>query len=152
MGGAGKGTLLHHLGWWWQKTRFVERVFYFGYDAKAYHLAEMVQRMGHDRGLDLSGRAAEDRAAVLRALNSRCLLILDNLETVTGTALAVQNTLFAQQQLEHDHHLLFCCAQIKEDRIRYLGKLFATYIALEDAPFPALGLVRRYRLDVPSVF
>ena len=36
MGGAGKSTLLHHLGGWWQKTGFVERVFYFGYDEKAW--------------------------------------------------------------------------------------------------------------------
>jgi hypothetical protein len=101
MGGAGKTTLLHHLGWWWQKTRFVEQVFYFGYDGKAYHLAGMVSEMGRQLGLNLSGRQAEDRAQVLHALKStRHLLILDNLESVTGEPLAVQNTLPPAAQAE----------------------------------------------------
>ncbi len=36
MGGAGKTTLLHHLGEWWQATGFVDQVFYFGYDERAW--------------------------------------------------------------------------------------------------------------------
>src|SRR6266487_2543447 len=36
MGGAGKTTLLQHLGQWWQTTGFVEQVFYFGYDERAW--------------------------------------------------------------------------------------------------------------------
>ena len=36
MGGAGKTMLLHHLGAWWQTTGFVEHVFYFGYDERAW--------------------------------------------------------------------------------------------------------------------
>ena len=36
MGGAGKTTLLQHLGEWWQTTHFVDRVFSFGYDQKAW--------------------------------------------------------------------------------------------------------------------
>ncbi len=56
----------------------------------------------------------------------------------------------AQQQLEHDHHLLFRCAQIIEDRFPRLRKLLSTRSALEDAPLPTLGLVRRYRLHVAA--
>ncbi len=94
MGGAGKTTLLHHLGWWWQKTRFVTQVFYFGYDLKAYHLPEIVNTVGGQLGLSLSGRAADDRAAVLHSLKStRHLLVLDNMESITGEPLAVPNTL-----------------------------------------------------------
>ena len=94
MGGAGKTTLLHHLGWWWQKTRFVDKVFYFGYDQKAYRLLEIVSAIGEQLGLRLSGRAAQDRVTILRSLKStRCLLVLDNLESITGEPLAVQNTL-----------------------------------------------------------
>lgn len=36
MGGAGKTTLVHHLGWWWQLTGLVDEVFYVGYDEKAH--------------------------------------------------------------------------------------------------------------------
>ena len=36
MGGAGKTTLLRHLAWWWQTTDFVDQVFYFGYDERAW--------------------------------------------------------------------------------------------------------------------
>ena len=36
MGGAGKTTLLRHLGAWWRTTGLVERVFYFGYDDRAW--------------------------------------------------------------------------------------------------------------------
>jgi len=101
MGGAGKTTLLHHLGWWWQKTRFVEQVFYFGYDVKAYHLPEIVSSIGHQVGLKLSGILANDRAAVLQSLKStRHLLILDNLESITGERLAVQNTLSPEAQAD----------------------------------------------------
>ncbi len=101
MGGAGKTTLLHHLGWWWQKTCFVEQVVYFGYDLKVYHPAEIVSSIGEELGLSLSGRPEDDRAAVLHALkSSRHLLILDNLESVTGEPLAVQNTLPPEAQAE----------------------------------------------------
>ncbi len=99
MGGAGKSTLLHHLGWWWQTTQLVREVFYFGYDERAYTLPQIVQAIGTQLGLPLSGIAAQDRALVLRHLRStRHLLILDNLESVTGERLAVQNTLNAEQQ------------------------------------------------------
>ena len=58
----------------------------------------------------------------------------------------------AQQQLEHDHHLLFRGAQIIEHGVPCLCKLFATLFTSEDAPFPTLGLIGRYRLDVASVY
>ena len=101
LGGAGKTTLLHHLGWWWQKTRFVKQVFYFGYDVKAYHLSEIVSKIGQELGLSLTGIAADDRAVVLRVLKStRYLLILDNLESITGEGLAVRNILPPAAQTE----------------------------------------------------
>ncbi len=42
MGGAGKTTLLKHLGAWWHTTGFVQRVFYFGYDEKAWALEQIM--------------------------------------------------------------------------------------------------------------
>jgi len=94
MGGAGKSTLLHHLGWWWQKTRFVEQVFYFGYDLKAWHLQEIIGAIGEQLALPLSGRMREDRLEVVRALkHTRHLLMLDNMESITGERLSIPNTL-----------------------------------------------------------
>jgi len=94
MGGAGKSTLLHHLGWWWQKTRFVEQVFYFGYDLKAWHLQEIIGAIGEQLGLPLTGRMREDRSEVVRALkHTRHLLMLDNMESITGEQLSIPNTL-----------------------------------------------------------
>ena len=94
MGGAGKSTLLHHLGWWWQKTRFVEQVFYFGYDLKAYRLPMIIAAIGEQLGLPLTGRMQEDRHEVTRCLkSSRHLLMLDNMESITGERLSIPNTL-----------------------------------------------------------
>src|SRR5258708_1293225 len=45
MGGAGKTTLLRHLGAWWHTTGFVERVFYFGYDERAWTLEQIMMEM-----------------------------------------------------------------------------------------------------------
>jgi len=42
MGGAGKTTLLRHLAAWWHTTGFVQRVFYFGYDEKAWTLQQIM--------------------------------------------------------------------------------------------------------------
>ncbi|TNJ39415.1 tetratricopeptide repeat protein [Chlorobaculum thiosulfatiphilum] len=101
MGGAGKSTLLHHLGWWWQKTRFVEQVFYFGYDLKAWRLPEIVHNIGEQLGLPQSGRMQDDRAEVVRALkHTRHLLMLDNMESITGERLSIPNTLNEAERLE----------------------------------------------------
>ncbi len=42
MGGAGKTTLLRHLAAWWHTTGFVQRVFSFGYDEKAWSLQQIM--------------------------------------------------------------------------------------------------------------
>src|SRR4029450_12261007 len=36
MGGVGKTTLVHHLGWWWQTTGLVAEVFSVGDDEQAH--------------------------------------------------------------------------------------------------------------------
>ncbi len=95
MGGAGKTTLLHHLAWWWQKTRLVQKVFYFGYDVKAYHTQEIVATLA----LALFGKVDVPWLAVRQKLRAeRHLLILDNMESITGERLAVQNTLPPTEQ------------------------------------------------------
>ncbi len=117
MGGAGKTTLLHHLGEWWQTTRFVGQVFYFGYDEKAWNLQQIMDEIAQklfqppDRPLPAGAAIAPElmqfRAMELqvqqkmlaqRLRSERHLLILDNLESVTGENLAIQNTMTTEEQ------------------------------------------------------
>ena len=100
MGGTGKTTLLNYLREWWQKTNFVKNTFYFGYDEKAWTLEQILFFIGQQiyekyefaRYQVMSQRAQiEKLVAKLRAENYA--VILDNLESVTGQQLAIQNTL-----------------------------------------------------------
>ncbi|HEU4760511.1 MAG TPA: CHAT domain-containing protein, partial [Dehalococcoidia bacterium] len=107
MGGAGKTTLLRHLAAWWQTTGFVDRVFYFGYDQKAWNRQQILRTIAKQffpkkivfasrfEPLRLDGQQALI-AEKLRA--TRHLLILDNLESITGSALAIPNTLPPKEQ------------------------------------------------------
>lgn len=108
MGGAGKTTLLHHLAMWWQTTKFVEQVYYFGYDEKAWNCQQMLAAIG-ERLLSKAeyygtfqplSLPAQQAFVAERLRAQRYLLILDNLESVTGAPLAIQNTLSPDQQAE----------------------------------------------------
>jgi tetratricopeptide (TPR) repeat protein len=105
MGGAGKTTLLRHLAAWWHTTGFIERVFYFGYDDKAWTLQQIMTTIAQDLYgpryytdfQPLSPKAQQAMLAQdLRSNNH--LLILDNLESITGTHLAIQHTLPPDEQ------------------------------------------------------
>ena len=106
MAGSGKTSLLHHLGSWWQTTGFVDQVFYFGYDDKAHTLQQImmviakrlmneVEYMSSFHQLSLDAQRKK-LAEILRA--NRRLLILDNLESITATNLAIPNTLTRDEQ------------------------------------------------------
>lgn len=106
MGGAGKTTLLHHLGTWWQTTGLVERVFYFGYDQRAWtrqqilntiakKLLSQVQYQTLFQPLSLD--AQQDMIAT-HLRSEHHLLILDNLESVTGSHLAIGHALSKKEQ------------------------------------------------------
>jgi tetratricopeptide (TPR) repeat protein len=106
MGGAGKTTLLQHLGAWWQETGWVEQVFSFGWDERAWNLQQLGDTIagrllpaarfhGEFRPLS-SGAQAAWLAERLRG--ERHLLILDNLESITGSALAIGHTLPAEER------------------------------------------------------
>ncbi len=114
MGGAGKTTLLCHLGEWWQLTGLVKEVFYFGYDQKAYTVEqimnEIAQRL-YNRDIPpgrkvspafSSFQASEfalQQQQLSQELRSKChLLILDNLESITGQELSIPNTLPKEEQ------------------------------------------------------
>jgi tetratricopeptide (TPR) repeat protein len=100
MGGAGKTTLLRHLAAWWHTTGFIQRVFYFGYDEKAWTLQQIMTNIAQQlygpkyytnfQPLSLAAQQAM-LSHDLRAENH--LLILDNLESITGAHLAIQHTL-----------------------------------------------------------
>ncbi|WP_420632265.1 tetratricopeptide repeat protein [Candidatus Leptofilum sp.] len=105
MGGAGKTTLLRHLMEWEQTTQLVERVFYFGYDEKAYTAAQIIDALARELyGADYThtfsplpdGAKLEKLAQTLRS--ERHLLVLDNLESITGAALSIQHTLDGAEQ------------------------------------------------------
>jgi tetratricopeptide (TPR) repeat protein len=126
MGGAGKTTLLRYLGHWWQTTHLVEQVFYFGYDDKAYTRQQIMAAMAEqllgkaDYYRDfapLSPEAQQQKlAALLRA--HRHLLILDNLESITGANLAIQNTLPPEEQ---DHLRRFLADLLNGKTLVLLG-------------------------------
>ena len=107
MGGTGKTTLLRYLQEWWVQTNFVEGVFYFGYDTKAWTLEQMLFEMagrlfsGSDRRQVQAMSIAARMGRLAQELrNRRFGLMLDNLESVTGQALAIQNTLPESEQAQ----------------------------------------------------
>ncbi|MBE9117484.1 tetratricopeptide repeat protein [Lusitaniella coriacea LEGE 07157] len=95
MGGTGKTTLLNYLREWWQRTQFVRDVFYFGYDEKAWNLQQILfeigKRVDFDQTMDLADQESE--LVEKFRVEEPYVLILDNLESVTGQELAIQNTL-----------------------------------------------------------
>jgi tetratricopeptide (TPR) repeat protein len=100
MGGTGKTTLLNYLGMWWQQTRFVEKVFYFGYDEQAFTLESilatiaksLLERFEHGRWQAMNPAARQQRIIDLLNSHSHCLF-LDNLESISGRELAIAHTL-----------------------------------------------------------
>ena len=100
MGGTGKTTLLNYLRTWWQKTHFVRDVFYFGYDERAWTLEQILHEIGnlvYNRFEQAKFQAMKQPAQVQKLVatlrTENYALILDNLESVTGQQLAIQNTL-----------------------------------------------------------
>ena len=109
MGGTGKTTLLNYLRSWWQTTNFAPDIFYFGYDEKAWTLTQILFEIGKRvyKKFEFANFQAMSLTVqmqkILAKLRSEShILILDNLESVTGQALAIQNTLASaeQQQLQ----------------------------------------------------
>ena len=105
MGGTGKSTLLDYLCWWWEKTGFVEQSFYFGYDEKAFTLEQILFSLAkrlYDKqtfATFQSSNLTTQKGKITDALKSeRFCLILDNCESITGSPLAIQNTLPEDEQ------------------------------------------------------
>jgi hypothetical protein len=106
MGGTGKTTLLRHLAAWWQTTDFVEQVFYFGYDARAWtrqqilnEIAKKLLSPAEHAGTFNSIPLTAQQARIVKELRAkRHLLVLDNLESITGEPLSIPNTLPKEEQ------------------------------------------------------
>ncbi|HEX8266577.1 MAG TPA: CHAT domain-containing protein, partial [Pyrinomonadaceae bacterium] len=105
MGGAGKTTLLKHLSWWWRATNFVQKIFYFGYDEKAYTrqeimfaIAEKLYNKYEFAQFQPMDEQAQQQKLAKKLRTERHLLILDNLESIQGGYFAVKNTLSAEEQ------------------------------------------------------
>jgi len=101
MGGAGKTTLLQHLGSWCQTTGLVDQVFYFGYDEKAWShqqilhgiAKQLLGEIGYLRDFQPLSPDAQQAMLGQKLRAERHLLMLDNLESITGARLAIQHTL-----------------------------------------------------------
>jgi tetratricopeptide (TPR) repeat protein len=106
MGGTGKTTLLQHLMAWWQSTRLVDQVIYFGYDQKAYRLPQILDGVARQvygeaafaREFLPFGDAVKAQKLAEKLRAERHLLVLDNLESVTGAALSIKHTLNEAEQ------------------------------------------------------
>nr|WP_322678770.1 tetratricopeptide repeat protein [Nostoc sp. DedQUE03]MDZ7974114.1 CHAT domain-containing protein [Nostoc sp. DedQUE03] len=105
MGGTGKTTLLNYLRSWWQTTNFAPEIFYFGYDEKAWTLTQILFEIGKRvyKKFEFANFQAINLTAQMQKLLAKLrsefhILMLDNLESVTGQALAIQNTLPEAEQ------------------------------------------------------
>lgn len=106
MGGSGKTILLHHLGSWWQTTQFVEQVFYFGYDERPWTRQQIIINVARKliskeeylTSFQPLSIDAQQSLLTKRLQAQRHLLILDNLELITGTHLAIKHTLSKREQ------------------------------------------------------
>lgn len=101
MGGAGKTTLLKHLGNWWQTTQFVKQVFEFGFDTQAWTCEGIIDSIARQLLTEVEYlqtfqpmRAPAQAELITDCLASRRhLLILDNLESITGSELVIGHAL-----------------------------------------------------------
>jgi tetratricopeptide (TPR) repeat protein len=105
MGGAGKTTLLYHLASWWQRTGLVQHIFYFGYDERAWTRQQIMRKIAQELLKPEAFAFFQSRSPEVQQVqlvNLLChaphLLILDNLESITGTALAIRHTLSKKEQ------------------------------------------------------
>ena len=92
MMGAGKTSLLHHLGEWWQRTGLVERVFYFEYYGHAWTVPQLLTQIALQfylpeslefQNFDAASLSDQQQAVVELLQAKRHLVILDNMEAIT---------------------------------------------------------------------
>ena len=148
MGGTGKTTLLNYLRDWWQRTGFATDVFYFGYDEKAHTLQQILHEIGKRvfskfefASFQAMGLGAQRRKLAEKLKTQPYAIVLDNLESVTGEALAIQNTL---PEAEREEIKRFLLALVDGQTKVVLGSR-SDEAWLQDV-FTVEGKVNRYRL------
>jgi len=100
MGGTGKTTLLHYLGAWWQTTRFVDQVFYFGYDEKAWTCQQIIAKIAEslltptefEWNFRFLSQEAQQEVVSEKLRGERHLLILDNVGAIAGANRSMPET------------------------------------------------------------
>ena len=112
MGGAGKTTLLKYIAAWWLKTDFIQKVFYFGYELKAFTLADILRLIAQNiydkqalEGFRLLPEKVQQQRIIDGLNANEYLLILDNAESITGVNLAIKNTLTENQKSDLKYFL-----------------------------------------------
>ncbi len=109
-GGVGKTTLLGHMADWWLKTGWIEHVIYFGFDRKPYHAEKILNTIAEtvmpkaEYGAFLITPDVETKAMLLADFleqgkeRPQVLLVLDNMESITGTEQVVGSRLEKKEQ------------------------------------------------------
>lgn len=105
MGGVGKSSLINYLTLWWRKTNFVKGTFYFPYDKKPWKvegiLFEIARELLSEDELNTFYQKLPSLQLerILELLTKeRYLLIFDNVESITGKKLSIQNALGKNEQ------------------------------------------------------
>ncbi|NEP01207.1 MAG: ATP-binding protein [Symploca sp. SIO2E9] len=105
IGGVGKTTLLNYLCQWWQTTNFAQDIFYFSYQQQALTLAQILFEIGkkvYDNSELAQFQGMNQQGQMQQLVEKlRCqdyILIVDNLESLTGQRLAMKNILTKEQR------------------------------------------------------
>lgn len=107
MGGTGKTELLKYLQDWWVKTKFSDSVIYFSYENQVWSLKKIIHEIAKKvyirqelaNFLAMSYSAQIQKIAATLRCNSH-IIILDNLESATGTSEAITGKLPDNEQEE----------------------------------------------------
>ncbi|NER29724.1 MAG: tetratricopeptide repeat protein [Symploca sp. SIO1C4] len=105
MAGVGKTTLLNYLCQRWQMTNFAQDIFYFSYEQQAWTLAQILFEIGKKvyENSELAQFQELSQQGQIQKLVSKLrsqdyILIIDNLESLTGQRLAIKNILPKEQR------------------------------------------------------
>jgi hypothetical protein len=100
LAGSGKSTLLAYLGWWWQRTGLVHKVWRFSFEHRAWTAAQIVREIAASllsppELAELDSYPEPLRAErVARELRAHPhLLIIDNVESITAAPAAIPHAL-----------------------------------------------------------
>jgi tetratricopeptide (TPR) repeat protein len=106
-GGVGKTTFLRYLASWWQTTRFIDEIFYFGYHTQAWMYQDVMNTIAqrlfgatdyYHRIYQTLSTQAQQAVLTRRLRTQPHVLIFDSLESISGSHLAPQNALQPEER------------------------------------------------------